>query len=49
MFLFKKIIPLFFFPVPLCLELLLAGLALLWFTRRQRAGKILVSAAPGCC
>ena len=44
MFLFKKIIPLFFFPVPLCLELLLAGLALLWFTRRQRAGKILVSA-----
>jgi uncharacterized SAM-binding protein YcdF (DUF218 family) len=43
MFLFKKIAPLFFFPVPLCLELLLLGLALLWFTRRQRAGKILVS------
>ncbi|MCX5892412.1 MAG: envelope biogenesis factor ElyC [Deltaproteobacteria bacterium] len=47
MFLFKKIIPLFFFPVPLCLELLLVGLALLWFTRRQRAGKILVSAGAG--
>ena len=47
MFLFKKIVPLFFFPVPLCLELLLAGLALLWFTRRQRAGKVLVSAGAG--
>ena len=47
MFLFKKIVPLFFFPVPLCLELLLLGLALLWFTRRQRAGKILVSAGAG--
>lgn len=47
MFLFKKIIPLFFFPVPLCLELLLVGLALLWFTRRQRAGKILVSTGAG--
>lgn len=44
MFLFKKIVPLFIFPVPLCLELLLLGLALLWFTRRQRAGKILVTA-----
>ncbi len=47
MFLFKKIVPLFFFPVPLCLELLLGGLALLWFTRWQRAGKILVSAGAG--
>lgn len=43
MFLFKKIALLFFFPVPFCLELLLLGLVLLWFTRRQRAGKILVS------
>lgn len=47
MFLFKKIVPLFFSPVPLCLELLLLGLALLWFTRRQRAGKILVSVGAG--
>ncbi len=47
MVLFKKIVPLFFFPVPLCLELLLGGLALLWFTRRQKAGKILVSAGAG--
>ncbi len=47
MFLFKKIVPLFIFPVPLCLELLLGGLALLWFSRRQRAGKILVSLGAG--
>ena len=45
MFLLKKIIAPFFFPVPLGLEMLLLGLALLWFTRRQTAGKILVSAA----
>ncbi len=44
MFLFKRIVSSFFFPVPLCLEMLLVGLALLWFTRRQRAGKVLVSA-----
>ncbi len=37
----------FLAPVPLCLELLLIGLGLLWFTRRQKAGKILVSAGAG--
>lgn len=37
----------FLTPVPLCLELLLIGLALLWFTRRQKAGKILVSVGAG--
>ena len=47
MFLFKKIVPQFLFPVPLVLELLLVGLALLWFTRRQRAGRLLVSAGAG--
>lgn len=31
-------------PVPVCLEILLAGLFLLWFTRRIKTGKILVSA-----
>ena len=31
------------FPVPLILEILLLGLILLWFTRRQRAGKLLVT------
>ena len=45
MFHFKKIIAPFLFPVPLCIEILLVGLALLWFTRRQRLGKILVTLA----
>jgi uncharacterized SAM-binding protein YcdF (DUF218 family) len=45
LFLFKKIVAPFFMPLSLCLELLLLGLALLWFSRRQTAGKILVSAA----
>lgn len=31
------------FPVPLCVWILLVGLLLLWFTRRQLAGKILVT------
>jgi uncharacterized SAM-binding protein YcdF (DUF218 family) len=44
MFLFKKIIAPFFMPLPLCLVLLVVGLLLLWFTRRQRAGKLLASA-----
>jgi len=43
MFLLKKIISRFLFPVPLSLELLLVGLFLLWFTRRQRAGKLMVT------
>ena len=43
MFLLKKIISPLFLPIPLCLEILLIGLVLLWFTRRQRAGKIIVS------
>jgi len=41
--LLKKIVAPLFFPVPLCLEILLLGLLLLWFTRRQRTGKIVVS------
>ena len=43
MFLFKKIIGPFFFPLSLCLEIFIIGLFLLWFTRKKRAGKILVS------
>ena len=43
MFLFKKVMAPLFYPVPLCLELLSIGLVLLWFTRKQIAGKILVS------
>ena len=43
MFLFKKIFAPIFLPVPLCLEILIVGLLLLWFTRKQNVGKILVS------
>ena len=42
MFLFKKVVAPLFSPVPLCLELLTVGLCLLMFTRKQRAGKVLV-------
>lgn len=43
MFLLKKIISPLFYPLPLCLILTFAGLWLLWFTKRQKSGKILVS------
>lgn len=43
MFMFKKIISNFFFPTPLGLGIALLGLILLWFTSRQKTGKILVS------
>jgi len=43
MFFAKKLVSRFLFPVPLCLGLLLAGVVLLWFTKRQRTGKTLVS------
>ncbi|HLM55646.1 MAG TPA: ElyC/SanA/YdcF family protein [Pyrinomonadaceae bacterium] len=44
MFLLKKIIGPLLFPLPVCLLMMAAGLVLLWFTRRQRAGKSLVTA-----
>lgn len=43
MFILKKIVAPLLFPVPLCLEILLVGLILLWFTRRQKTGRIVVS------
>ncbi len=43
MFLFKKIVAPFLFPVPLTLLCLSSGIFLLWFTTRQKTGKILVS------
>jgi len=43
MFLFKKLVAPLLFPLPLCLLLMAAGLALLWFTRRQKAGRIVVT------
>ena len=43
MFLFKKITALLVYPLSLCFEILLFGLFLLWFTRKQKIGKIIVS------
>ena len=43
MFLIRKIVSPFLFPLPLTLLVSLVGLGLLWFTRRQRAGKVLVT------
>lgn len=43
MFMLRKVIAHFLFPVPLCVEILLLGLYLLWFTRMQRAGKAVVT------
>ncbi|MFX0202162.1 MAG: envelope biogenesis factor ElyC, partial [Candidatus Hodarchaeota archaeon] len=43
MFIFKKIASQFLYPLPLSLEISFLGLALLWFTRKQRAGRLLVS------
>jgi uncharacterized SAM-binding protein YcdF (DUF218 family) len=44
MFLLKKIIGPLLLPVPFCSLLIVIGLVLLWTTRRQKAGKLLVTA-----
>ncbi len=44
MFLFKKMVSPLLFPLPLASILLIVGLALLWFTQKQKAGKVLVTA-----
>ncbi len=43
MFIMKKIVALFLYPVGLCLGILILGLFCLWATRRQRLGKVLVT------
>jgi len=43
MFLLKKIVSPLFLPLPLCIEILLLGLIVLLFTRKQRTGKVVVS------
>ena len=43
MFLLKKIIGPFFFPMPICIGISFLGLYFLWFTKKQMAGKILIS------
>ncbi len=47
LFLFKKIVTPFFLPLPLGLLISLVGLFLLWFTKRQRTGRIM--ATLGVC
>ena len=43
MFVMKKIVALFLYPVGLCLGILILGLFCLWATRRQRLGKVLAT------
>jgi uncharacterized SAM-binding protein YcdF (DUF218 family) len=43
MFVMKKIVVLFLYPVGLCLLILILGLFCLWATRKQRLGKVLVT------
>ena len=43
MFLIKKFVAPFLFPLSICLEFFLLGLFLLWFTRRQKMGKLIIS------
>ncbi len=43
MFLLKKIVSPLLSPLPLCIEIVLLGLIVLWFTRRQKTGKVVVS------
>ena len=44
MLLLKKIVAHFFFPIPLIFLFSFAGLFLLWFTSRQKTGKIFITA-----
>jgi uncharacterized SAM-binding protein YcdF (DUF218 family) len=39
----RRLISLLLFPLPVTLGLLVTGLVLLWFTRRQKAGKVIVT------
>ena len=42
-FILKKIIAQFFMPETFCLILILSGLIIIWFTRKQKTGKILIT------
>ena len=46
-FLFKKLAAYTLYPLSLCLITLLIGLFFIWFTRKQRIGKIIVSIGVG--
>jgi uncharacterized SAM-binding protein YcdF (DUF218 family) len=45
--LIARLLAWFLLPLPICLALLCAGLICLWFTRRQRLGKILATTGTG--
>ena len=47
MFFLKKIIAQFLAPTSVCLEVMIAGMILLLFTRRQRMGKFVVTLGIG--
>jgi uncharacterized SAM-binding protein YcdF (DUF218 family) len=47
MFIVKKLLSALLTPMPICLLLLAVGLALLWFSRRQRTGRVLVAVGAG--
>ncbi|MBM4300629.1 MAG: hypothetical protein FJ121_03725 [Deltaproteobacteria bacterium] len=47
MFVVKKIVASFFYPVALCLGILILGLFCLWATRRQRLGRVLATLGTG--
>jgi uncharacterized SAM-binding protein YcdF (DUF218 family) len=48
MMIVKRLISSFLMPMPVCLGIVAAGVILLWFTNRQRAGRWLVTAGLGC-
>lgn len=48
MFMLKKIVAPFFYPLSLCLEILLLGLIVLWFTGRKRSGRTIVTLGVVC-
>ncbi|MDM8515632.1 envelope biogenesis factor ElyC [Desulfobacterales bacterium HSG16] len=44
MFIFKKVVSEFFYPMPLCIGISILGLVLIWFSKkRQRTGKVFVT------
>lgn len=43
-FFLKKLISSFLMPLPVCLGIIIIGLVFLWFTKRQKIGKILATA-----
>ena len=47
MFALKKLISAFLLPLPAALSLIAVALCLFWFTKRQRAGNVLVTIAFG--